>query len=72
MSKVYRVENASDMHRLGNDLKKFILSDMKEKILKDHFSVVCPHCDTEVSVVPGKSACPQCGKTIDLKIDFNF
>lgn len=43
-----------------------------EAIYAETFSIECPHCGADVTVPTGKSKCPQCGNTIDLKLDIDF
>ena len=52
-------------------LNKIIAQKGAEIISKQARTISCPHCKANVTVQPGKSACPACGKEIDLSLNIN-
>lgn len=61
---------------LEKDLESIIMNEVeqlaKEEVLDMEYDVECPHCHAEVSILPGKHACPLCGEMIDLTLDADF
>lgn len=67
----YDISKASDMRRFSQDLKKSVIDNAKKQLQEREFDVTCPHCNVEIKLVPGHRTCPQCGESIDFKLDIN-
>lgn len=53
-------------------LEKVIEGKTKEILEARTYDVECPHCHAEVSIHPGTSLCPSCGKEIKLKLNITY
>lgn len=48
-----------------------VMQMAKQSLQTQKYEVTCPHCNATVEVHPGKSACPSCGKEIDLELNIS-
>lgn len=72
MGRKYNLGSSSDMRRFQRDLEKEIIGKTKQTIMNQTYDVTCPHCQSRISVPPGKSCCPRCGQEVDLNLDIKF
>lgn len=56
----------------SKDIEKKIRDVAYAKASSQNYNIECPHCKSSVSVPPGKSICPFCGKEIHLKLNIKF
>lgn len=72
MGKNYNINSKSDMRNLARDFTNQARDIAKNQFSTKSFNIQCPYCNNNVSAPPGESACPICGKTITLDLEFNF
>lgn len=68
----FNLSSGSDMDNFQKSLENAIKKQSVEAIKKKQFDVKCPHCQTEIRIYAGKSACPYCGKEVNLTLDIKF
>ena len=72
MPKNYNIGKASDMRRLQRDLEKDVKRQVVNAAQQLSYHISCPNCGATFQASPGLNRCPQCGKSIDLDLDFHF
>lgn len=49
------------------------VKEQAEKVLNNRaYDMKCPYCQASVSVRPGISLCPSCGKEIDFRLNISY
>lgn len=72
MSKKYNLSSASDMRRFSRDLKKSVLDMTRDAVETMEFNIICPHCNSPVSMHSGLNICPFCNKEVNVELNANF
>lgn len=71
MAKTYNLLSKSDMRKFQKDLEKTVMNEAKSAAMKSKHEILCPHCDSEITVRAGKNICPHCRNTVDVTLDFD-
>ncbi|GHV42693.1 hypothetical protein FACS189490_12210 [Clostridia bacterium] len=65
-----------DFERYMENLERKAINQAIKKFEKDAYSkkydTNCSNCNEKVTVFPGKSICPKCGKEINLTLDIDY
>lgn len=72
MGKKYNLSKNSDMKKLVRDLTDAVQDKTVDILNNRTYDITCPHCNQQISVMPGKSQCPLCHQDIDLNLNIHF
>lgn len=72
MNKSYNIGNAADMNRFQKDMQKTLMNKVNQGMSSKVIETACPHCKTQIAIVPGQSVCPNCQRLVKLTLDINL
>ena len=53
-------------------LEKIVKGKTEEILQSRAYDIECPHCHAKITIHPGATHCPSCGKEIDLKLNITY
>lgn len=68
----FNLGKSSDLNKFIRSVENDVKGIARKEVIRRNYDIECPHCHKRINVPVGKSACPECGEEIDLKLNINF